>query len=277
MITPPQAVPFITGTRTAPSCLPFSPQRSNCLGSFLWHLLALAQHSWVFYPLVEATTPQTPHVCDQLQPPSWGLRLRYEMSYQPSASYSSPCLGSQVMQLTTPQPVLQISVSTFFPWFLTSKPQIESGVWIIPRISTQMPAFETPCQFHLDGIRMRTQFCFNFGFLLKPFSSNGPLWVSDEMQLTTALSRNCATLIPHSAFRLCCFSRFPQTCSGTGALSFWVSGLDFADLFLQPHAQLQLSTSIGVPNPRWHQVTFDILPLVPHIIVTQTSSSCSWV
>ena len=37
------------------------------------------------------------------------------------------------------------------------------------------------------------------------------------------------------------------------------------------------------PKPRWHQVVLDVLPMVPHIIVTQdsrglgSSSSCSWV
>ena len=45
--------------------------------------------------------------------------------------------------------------------------------------------------------------------------------------------------------------RIPQPCSSCGAPSIGVSRLDFSELFLQPRAQL--STSICVPHPRWHQ------------------------
>ena len=47
--------------------------------------------------------------------------------------------------------------------------------------------------------------------------------------------------------RRCRFPRIPRRCSSCGAPLTGVSSLDFSELFLQPRAQLQLSTSTHVP------------------------------
>ena len=83
----------------------------------------------------------------------------------------------------------------------------------------------SPCASHFDDIRDMSK------SPVPPCCSNGP-----------SVNRRCCG---------CRFSRIPQPCSSCGAPSIGVSGLDFSELFLQPRAQL--STSICVPHPRWHQ------------------------
>ena len=113
----------------------------------------------------------------------------------------------------------------------------------------------SPCASHFDNIRDVSK------SPVPPCCSNGP-----------SVNRRCCG---------CRFSRIPQPCSSCGAPSIGVSGLDFSELFLQPRAQLQLYTSICVPNPRWHQGCARRSSLVPHIIVTLASMGpgvlCSWV
>ena len=63
---------------------------------------------------------------------------------------------------------------------------------------------------------------------------------------------------------------FPQQCSSRGATSIGVSCLDSSDLFLQPRAQLQQSTSMCLPHLDDIRDVL-VLPLVPHIKLTQAS------
>ena len=90
-----------------------------------------------------------------------------------------------------------------------------------------------------------------------------------------------ATLFPHIGDAVGP-ERIPQPCSSCGAPSMGSQASTFLEMFLQSCAQLQLSTSICVPNHRGHQGALDVPSLVINLRLRLhwrmgSSSSRSWV